>query len=72
MKDSGRVQNAWLVTNCCLKEESRFDKVIDPTAGSYYIENLTVATAKRAWELFLVEEAGGFYAALKQELFRLL
>lgn len=49
-----------------LKEESHFDKVIDPAAGSYYIENLTVAIAKQAWELFLaVEEAGGFYAALK-------
>lgn len=40
--------------------------MIDPAAGSYYIENLTVAIAKQAWELFLaVEEAGGFYAALK-------
>lgn len=49
-----------------LKEESHFDKVIDPAAGSYYIENLTVSIAKQAWELFLsVEEAGGFYAALK-------
>ena len=28
-----------------LKEESHFDKVIDPAAGSYYIENLTVANA---------------------------
>ena len=50
-----------------LKEESHFDKVIDPAAGSYYIENLTVSIAKQAWELFLaVEKEGGFYAALKQ------
>ena len=49
-----------------LKEESHFDKVVDPAAGSYYIENLTVSIAKQAWELFLaVEEEGGFYAALK-------
>ena len=49
-----------------LKEESHFDKVIDPAAGSYYIENLTVSIAKQAWELFLaVEEEGGFYAAVK-------
>lgn len=49
-----------------LKEESHFDKVIDPAAGSYYIENLTVAIARQAWELFLaVEEEGGFYAAVK-------
>ena len=49
-----------------LKEESHFDKVIDPAAGSYYIENLTVSIAKQAWDLFLsVEEAGGFYASIK-------
>ncbi len=60
-------QNAWHRNQqLLLKEESHFDKVIDPAAGSYYIENLTVAIAKQAWELFLaVEEAGGFYAALK-------
>ncbi|MCD8292660.1 MAG: methylmalonyl-CoA mutase small subunit [Prevotellaceae bacterium] len=49
-----------------LKEESHFDKVVDPAAGSYYIENLTVSIAKQAWALFLaVEEEGGFYAAVK-------
>ena len=49
-----------------LKEESHLNRITDPAAGSYYIENLTVAIAKQAWELFLaVEEAGGFYAALK-------
>ncbi|MGI6815946.1 methylmalonyl-CoA mutase small subunit [Bacteroides sp. KG123] len=49
-----------------LKEESHFDKVIDPAAGSYYIENLTVSIAKQAWDLFLaVEEEGGFYNAVK-------
>lgn len=49
-----------------LKEESHLDKVVDPAAGSYYIESLTVAIAKQAWEIFLkVQEEGGFYAALK-------
>lgn len=49
-----------------LKEESHFDKVIDPAAGSYYIENLTVSIAKQAWNLFLaVEDEDGFYAAVK-------
>ncbi len=49
-----------------LKEESHFDKVVDPAGGSYYIENLTVAIAKQAWELFLsVEENGGFYSLVK-------
>ena len=33
---------------------------------SYYIENLTISIAQQAWNLFLsVEEAGGFYVALK-------
>jgi len=30
-----------------LKEESYFDKVVDPSAGSYYIENITDAFAKK-------------------------
>lgn len=52
-----------------LKEESHFDKVVDPAAGSYYIENLTASIAKQAWELFLcLEKDGGFYEALKKGL----
>lgn len=44
-----------------LSEESHFDKVIDPAAGSYYIETLTRSIGQEAWKLFLsVEEAGGF------------
>ncbi|WP_282036064.1 methylmalonyl-CoA mutase small subunit [Saccharicrinis aurantiacus] len=50
-----------------LKEESHFDKVVDPSAGSYYIENLTDNIAKEAWALFVeVEEKGGYIAALKE------
>jgi methylmalonyl-CoA mutase len=49
-----------------LKEESHFDKVVDPAAGSYYIENLTVSIAQQAWALFLkIQDEGGFYAAVK-------
>lgn len=49
-----------------LKEESHFDKVIDPAAGSYYIENLTASIAQQAWALFLnTEDEGGFYASIK-------
>ena len=44
-----------------LKEESHLDKVVDPSAGSYYIENLTASIAEQAWKLFLeVEDKGGF------------
>jgi methylmalonyl-CoA mutase len=50
-----------------LKEEAHFDKVVDASAGSYYIENLTEAIAQEAWKIFLtVNEKGGFYAALKE------
>ncbi|WP_303913424.1 methylmalonyl-CoA mutase small subunit [Bacteroides mediterraneensis] len=49
-----------------LKEESHLNRIVDPAAGSYYIENLTVSIAKEAWKLFLaVEEAGGMLAAVK-------
>ena len=47
-----------------LKEESYLDKIADPSAGSYYIENLTASLAEQAWKLFLdVQEKGGFIAA---------
>ncbi|MDR2119946.1 MAG: methylmalonyl-CoA mutase small subunit [Tannerella sp.] len=47
-----------------LKEECHFDKVVDPSAGSYYIETLTCSLADAAWKLFLdTEDKGGFYAA---------
>lgn len=49
-----------------LKEESHFNKIVDPAAGSYYIENLTDAITKQAWKLFLeVEEKGGFVAEVE-------
>ena len=50
-----------------LKEECHLDKVVDPSAGSYYVETLTVSIAEQAWKLFLeVEEKGGFYKAVKE------
>ena len=50
-----------------LKEESLFNKVIDPAGGSYYIENLTNMMIEKAWELFkIVEEQGGYIAAFKE------
>jgi methylmalonyl-CoA mutase len=52
-----------------LKEESYFDKVADPAAGSYYIENLTDSIASQAWQLFLeVQERGGFLEAFNAGL----
>ena len=50
-----------------LMEEAHLDKVADPGAGSYYIEQLTAMTAREAWKLFLeIENEGGFLAALRK------
>lgn len=49
-----------------LKEESYFDKVIDPAAGSYFIENLTNELAEKAWTKFQkIEKKGGFLSLLE-------
>jgi methylmalonyl-CoA mutase len=58
---SGRIaRNTQLV----LKEEAYFDKVVDPAAGSYYIESLTGSLIEESWRLFLeIDEAGGIQEA---------
>ena len=49
-----------------LKEESYLDKIVDPAAGSYYIESLTHSIAMHAWDLFrLIEEKGGMTECIK-------
>ncbi len=49
-----------------LKDESYFDKVGDPAAGSYYIEELTKMIIDEAWKLFLeVDEKGGYLKAFE-------
>ncbi len=50
-----------------LKEESHFDKVVDPGAGSYFIEELTTSLANEGWKIFLnVEDNGGFLEAVRK------
>lgn len=52
-----------------LKEESHFDKVVDPGAGSYFIEELTTSLATEGWKIFLdVEANGGFLSAIQKGL----
>lgn len=49
-----------------LKEESYLNKIVDPAAGSYYLENLTDSIAHHAWTLFReIEEKGGMLACIK-------
>ena len=48
-----------------IKEEAHFDRIVDPSAGSYYIEHLTDALAQEAWKIFLkIEDEGGFLEAV--------
>lgn len=50
-----------------LKEEAYLDKVVDPGAGSYYIENLTDSLIDEAWKLFLeIQDQGGYVEAFKK------
>lgn len=49
-----------------LKEESYFDKTINPSDGSYYIESITKQLSEKALDLFKnLEKAGGFLSQLK-------
>jgi len=50
-----------------LREEAYMSKIVDPSAGSYYIENLTASIADNTWKLFLeIDEMGGYIAAMKK------
>jgi len=50
-----------------LKEEAYFNKVVDPGAGSYYIENLTYKISENAWNLFnYIDKAGGIISAFSK------
>jgi len=45
--------------------------VADPSAGSYYIENLTNSIIDEAWKLFLeIEDKGGYLEAFKKGFIR--
>ena len=50
-----------------MREEAHLDKIIDPSAGAYYIENLTYQLSTEAWALFQkVESLGGITAAFEK------
>ncbi|TNJ38452.1 methylmalonyl-CoA mutase [Chlorobaculum thiosulfatiphilum] len=47
-----------------LREESNLGHVVDPAAGSFYIETMTAALCREAWALFQqIEAVGGLRAA---------
>ena len=52
-------------TQLILQEETGVTRVVDPLAGSYYVESLTHALAERAWALIEeVEAMGGMTRAV--------
>ncbi|HWS34299.1 MAG TPA: methylmalonyl-CoA mutase family protein, partial [Actinoplanes sp.] len=52
-------------TQLLLLEEAHVAKVVDPAAGSWYVERYTSELAGAAWDAFTgIERAGGFAAAL--------
>jgi methylmalonyl-CoA mutase len=54
-------------TQLLLQQESRTTEVIDPWAGSYYVERLTHDLAERAWaHIQEAEAAGGMAKAIEQ------
>jgi methylmalonyl-CoA mutase len=53
-------------TQLYIQEETGITQVVDPWAGSYYVETLTKEIADRAWELIQeVEELGGMAKAIE-------
>ncbi|PWK29391.1 methylmalonyl-CoA mutase [Arcicella aurantiaca] len=52
-----------------LKEESYLDKVIDPSAGSYFIESLTFQLAEEAFNILTeIENEGGIIEAFQKNI----
>lgn len=52
-------------TQLLLLEESHVGRVLDPAAGSWFVEDLTEALAAQAWQHFqAIETHGGFSAAV--------
>lgn len=52
-----------------LQQESYLGKIVDPGAGSYYIEKLTDEIARLSWDIFKSTEAkGGFISCFHQNI----
>jgi len=53
-------------TQLYLQKETDICRLIDPWAGSYYVEHLTHELARKAWELIMeIEELGGMSKAIE-------
>ena len=62
-KTAKSLRTALNVSNL-LKKEAFMGRVMDPSGGSYYIENLTAIIAQKSWVFFQeIESLGGFLQA---------
>jgi len=53
-------------TQTFIQEETNITKAVDPWAGSYYIEYLTLEIAKKAWKIIKeIDELGGMTKAIE-------
>jgi methylmalonyl-CoA mutase len=52
LEQNDRLSRIALNVSHILREESHLNKVADPTAGSYYVENLVHQVAQQAWAKF--------------------
>ncbi|HYG99786.1 MAG TPA: methylmalonyl-CoA mutase [Terriglobales bacterium] len=56
-------------TQIYIQQETEITRVVDPWAGSYYVEHLTNSLIHRAWELIQeVEQMGGMVKAIESGL----
>ena len=54
-------------TQLILQHETGVTKVVDPLAGSYYVENLTAQLIEEAWSLMQeIESLGGMTQAINE------
>jgi len=54
-------------TQLILQKECQLDRLIDPAGGSWYVESLTDALARAAWDEFrAIERLGGMAPALQE------
>ena len=54
-------------TQIILQKEAYFNRIADPSAGSYYIESLTNSLIENAWKLFIeTEDKGGYIESFKK------
>jgi methylmalonyl-CoA mutase len=68
-KNSAQAERMARNISILLKDESYFDKAIDPAAGSYFIESLTLQMVEKSWRILqTIEEQGGLSQLSENEI----